>query len=261
MLMVDKPTRARQHRVGTEFESLSEYRHGDDPRRIDWRASARFGYPIVRHYQIERHRDVVILVDCGRLMGADAGRGTKLDCAVDGALMLGRVALESGDRCGLGIFDDRVVGYLPPVGGARSIRWLSECVYDVQSRWRETDFVLMFATLQARQSKRSLVVVLSDLVDMETSRWFRASLARLAKRHVVLFAALRTPLLEQIAREPVTTVQHGSRKAVVFRILSERQEAMHSLRRGGVHVLDVEPSRLTIPLINNFIELRQRNLL
>jgi len=258
--LLDKQTRARHRGMGTEFESLSEYRLGDDPRRIDWRATARYRYPIVRRYQIERHRDVMILIDCGRLMAADTEQGSKLDCAVDAGLTLGRVALESGDRCGVGLFDESVLGYLPPVSGPRSLRWLVESVYDVQSRWRESDFSLMFATLQMRQRKRSLVVVLSDIVDAETSGRFRSSLATLAGRHVVLFAALQTPLLDRIVRAPVESMLDTSRKAVAFRVLRQREQAVHSLKRSGVYVLDVEPGRLTIPLINQFIELRQRHL-
>jgi len=258
--LLDKQTRARHQGMGTEFESLSEYRPGDDPRRIDWRATARYRYPIVRRHQIERHRDVMVLIDCGRLMAADAGQGSKLDCAVDAGLTLGRVALESGDRCGVGLFDDQVLGYLPPVSGPNSLRWLAESVYDVRSRWRESDFTLMFATLQMRQRKRSLVVILSDILDLETSGRFRSSLATLARRHVVLFAALQTPLLGRIVRTPVESMLDGSRKAVTFRILRQRQQAAHWLKRSGVHVLDVEPKRFTIPLINQFIELRQRHL-
>lgn len=261
LLQLDKASRVRHHGAGTEFEMLSEFRAGDDPRRIDWRTSARYRRLVVRRFQIERHRDVMIVVDCGRLMGSDAGVGTKLDRAVDAALMLGRTALDGGDRCGMALFDDQVLRYLPPVSGLRSLRALSEAVYDVQSRWRESDFSRMFATLQSRQSKRSLIVILSDIVDVETSSRFRTSLATLARRHVVLFAALQTPLLRGIVEGPIETLLDGSRQAVAFRVLREREQALHSLKRSGVHVLDVEPDRLTVPLINRFIELRQGSLL
>lgn len=261
IVLLDKLTFSRQHGHGTEFESLHEYRYGDDPRRIDWRTTARLRRPIVRRYQIERHRDVMIVIDCGRLMGTETDRGSKLDCAVDSALLLGRVALQSGDRCGLGLFDDQVRGYLPPVTGPASMNALADCVYDAQVAWRESDFTPMFATLQRRQAKRSLIVILSDVVDAETSEQFRASLLRLQKRHVVLFAALRTSALKRIVREPVETILDGARKAVTFRLLHERERALHSLHRGGVFVVDVEPTQLTAPLINQFIELRQRNLL
>jgi len=261
LLLLDKMSQARQQGVGTEFDQLSEFRDGDDPRRIDWRTTARFGRPIVRRFRVERHRDVMLIIDCGRLMGADAVHGTKLDCAVDSALMLGRTVLEGGDRCGLGLFDDQVLGYLPPVSGSSAMRALTESACSVQSRWREADFTRMFATLQSRQSKRSLLVILSDIIDEATSTRFRASLGTLCRRHVVLFAALQTPLLRQFTRSPVGSMVEGARQAVAFRLLREREVALQSLRHSGVHVVDVEPNELTIPLINRFIELRQGNLL
>ncbi len=259
--LLDKLVFDRQRGEGTEFESLKEYHEGDDPRRIDWRATARMQYPIVRQFQVERHRDVMILIDCGRLMGAQTDRGSKLDRAVDAALMLGSVTLHGGDRCGYGLFDRRVRGYLAPVSGIRSLKALAECVYDADVDWGETSFIDMFATLQARQQKRSLLVILSDVLDSETSRQFRASLLRLAQRHLVLFAALRTPLLANVVSEPVNTLLEGSRKAVTFRLLHEREQALQSLRHAGIHVLDVEPHQLTVQLINEFISIRKRNLL
>lgn len=259
--MLDMATRTRQHGAGTEFESLAEFREGDDPRRIDWRATARIQRPVIRRFQIERHRDVMILVDCGRLMGTDTGHGTKLDCAVDAALILSRVVLQGGDRCGMGLYDSEVRGYLPPVAGRAALSGLTNSVYDLQSNFLESDFGPIFATLQTRQAKRSLIIVISDVVEAETSRQFRASLARLGLRHVVLFAALRTPLLTRVLKEPVESMIDGAKMAVTFRLLRERQLALQSLKHSGVHVLDVEPSQLTIPLVNQFIQLRQRNLL
>ena len=259
--LLDKLLHSRQRGAGTEFAGLNEYRAGDDVRRIDWRATARLRRPIIRQFQLERHRDVMIIVDCGRLMGSETPKGTKLDCAIDAALMLARVALHSGDRCGMAVFSDRVQGYLRPIAGMPAMRAMVESLYDLQPNYRESDFGQMFAALQARQSKRALVVVLSDVVDAETSPRFRESLAALSRRHVMLFAALQTPLLEAIIQAPVHNFLNAAQKAVVFRSQRERERALHAIRRGGVHVLDVTPSELTVPLINRFIELRGANLL
>lgn len=261
LLQLDKLTKALSHGAGSEFESLAEYRPGDDPRRIDWRTTARIRRPVIRRYQVERHRDVMIAVDCGRLMGASVGNGTKLDCAVDAALMLARVALQTGDRCGIAVFDDAVRGYLAPVAGASSIGPLAEQVYALDSKMRESDFGAMFADLQLRQPRRSLIVIISDLVDVETSERMRSSLSRLAQRHVVLLAALQTPLLTQSIQGEVSTMLAAARKGVAFRLLRQRQRALHSIRRAGIHVLDVKPGDLTIPLINQFIDLRSQDLL
>lgn len=261
LLLLDKVSRSRQVGAGTEFVSLFPFRQGDDPRRIDWRASARQRTPIVRRYQVERHRDVLILIDSGRLMGTLTDRGSKLDCAIDSALNLARIALHGGDRCGIGVFDSSLRGYLAPLAGPKSLSRLVDCVYDLQTEWRETDFTRMFAELKHRQAKRSLLVILSDLGDAETSRMHCAALARLSQQHLVLFAALQTPLLRKVIREETASIQQGAGQAVALRLLRDRSRAIHALKHGGIHVIDTVPQRLTLPLINQFIELRQRNLL
>ena len=60
--------RAQQRGLGRDFESLREYREGDDLRDICWTATARRGSPITRQYQTERSQPVWIVLDCGRLM-------------------------------------------------------------------------------------------------------------------------------------------------------------------------------------------------
>ncbi len=258
---LDQRTRTRLQGEGTEFHSLNAYRPGDDPRRVDWRASARSRRLIVRRFQLEQHRDVVVLLDCGRLMGAGAGTGTKLDCAVDATLMLARLALGAGDRVGVALFDSRVRGYLPPQSGVAAFSRIRDAIFDAQSRLEETNFTEMFALLQQRQQKRSLIVVLSDFVDDSTTGRFRAALATLRHRHVVLFAALRTPLLREIVAEPVASMRDAARSAVALRLSRERERALHAIERAGVHVLDVEPGELTAPLLNRYVDLRERNLL
>jgi uncharacterized protein (DUF58 family) len=259
--LLDELQRSRQRGAGTEFESLQPYRLGDDPRRIDWRATARQQSLVVRHFQIERHRDVMIIIDSGRLMGADVGRGSKLDCAVDSALNLARVVLQSGDRCGVAAYDRQVRGFLPPLAGASALRSLAECVYDLQTHWHESDFTTILTELRHKQAKRTFLIFLSDLGDAETSQRTCASLIQLQRQHLVMFAALRTPLLGRVVREPISDTQDASRKAVAFRLLRDRRRALHTLSHNGVHVVDVEPTQLTAPLINQFIDLRQRNLL
>src|SRR2546422_368829 len=58
----------RQPGMGREFESLREYRQGDEPRDVCWTATARRGKPVSRVYRVERSQSVIIVVDDGRLM-------------------------------------------------------------------------------------------------------------------------------------------------------------------------------------------------
>lgn len=261
ILLLDRTLRSRELGAGTEFVSLLPFRDGDDPRRIDWRATARQRSPVVRRYQVEKHRDVIIALDRGRLLGAATDTGSKLDCTVDAALNLARVVLGGGDRCGLVTFDDRVRGYLAPLAGPRALSRLVEAAADLACDFRETDFFSLFATLQRQLTKRCLMVVLTDIGDLEASRTQVAALARLARRHLMLLAAVRTPLLRRVVRTPPEDIAAGARQAVALALLRDRGRALAALQRDGIHVLDVEPGQLTLPLINRFIELRGRNVL
>ena len=211
----------------------------------------------MRRFQVEQHQDVLILIDCGRLMGAAAGRGTKLDCAIDSALLLARVALANGDRCGAAVFDSKVTGFLSPRSSMASFHTVVESLYDAQSRWQETDFAVMFAHLQSRRQKRAVVIVLSDVSDEETSRRARVALASMATRHLVIFAAIQTPLSLTQTRANRRPARRGPPRRGLSP-LAPAPTDFARLRRGNVQVLDVAPSDLTIPLINRYLELRAR---
>lgn len=241
---------------GFEFDTISPFHEGDDPRRVDWRATARHGHLMSRRYRLEQHRDIMLLIDSGRLMGAQMHGGTKLDSAVDAAVRLSRLALISGDRCGLGIFDNTVRGFLPPQMGSRAYRLVLDRLYDLRSQLNETNFNSMFTILKARQQKRALVIILSDIADSETSLQYRSALATLGRNHMVLFAALKSPILETYAGSTIEDYEDVASQAVALRLLRSREAALHMLGGSGVSVLDTEPANLTTPLLNRFLSLR-----
>ena len=176
---------------------------------------------------------MIVLVDSRAVDGDRCRQGTKLDLAVDAALRLIRTALATGDRCGLGVFDNEVRGIRGRSSGTGAMPTFVAALYALESRWRESDFSPMFATIQARQPKRSLIILLSDIVDVETSRRYRESLVKLAQRHVVLLAALQTPLLAELVAVPVEVLADGFKKGVMFRLLRQRSRRFTSCAAAG----------------------------
>ena len=253
--------RATLRGMGSEFERLRDYEPGDDIRRIDWRATAKHRKLISRNYEIESFRDVLVMVDRGRLMASESRETSKLDHAIDAALMISAVALDSGDHAGILVFDKDVSAYLPPRGAISYLPTLIESVYAVQPILEESDFLRAFAHLQIRLPKRSLIVVLTDVIDPEVSRSILEGVLALNKRHLVVFAALRTRAIYDAIAAPVADPLDPFRKAVAYRLVRERGEVIRRLRKGGVEVLDVLPGEITIPLVNKYVELREQNRL
>jgi uncharacterized protein (DUF58 family) len=253
--------RVRQRGSAWEFESLRDYALGDDTRLIDWKASARRRRLIVRNQEAERNQTVLLLIDCGRLMNAEVDGVAKLDHAVNTALVLSHVALTRGDRVGLCAFSNRVHTWVAPRPHRAQMRLLTEALYDLQGNFTETDHGRCLRQLALRHRKRALLIVLTDFVDADTASDMIAHLLRAARRHLVLFAALKDPFLDRAARSHPATSFEGFRKTAAMELLHERREVLERLRQFGAHVLDMEPGGITPPVINRYLEITLRGQL
>jgi uncharacterized protein (DUF58 family) len=252
---------ARRRGDGMEFDSLREYVSGDDPRRLDWAASARRGRPVVRVHRHEHNHAVLIALDASRLMGARAQGRSKLDHAIDAALALAYASLAAGDRVGLAVFDERVRSFLAPRAQRSRIGTFADVLRPVEARRVEADYRALVRELALRQRQRSLVVVLSDFVEAEASRVVDP-LAVLARRHRVLLAALRDPVFGLLDRGLHTLDSRPERHGLLYRrlvlddLLHEREAALATLRRRGIETLDLPPQSITAPVLNRYLAYR-----
>ncbi len=189
--------------LGTEFESIRDYLPDDDLRQVNWPATARMGRPMSNQYRIEQDRDVICVIDCGRLMAAPlSGGATRLDVAVDAATAVGLVADELGDRCGTVAFAGAIERRLAPRrrGGEALVR----AVFDLQPAPVDSDYELAFRTVAS--SKRALVIVFTDLIEEVAARSLVQAVPVLARRHEVVVAGVVDPDLDAVlATAPART--------------------------------------------------------
>jgi len=253
--------RARPPGASTAFAGLRDYVRGDDVRRVSWTATARRDRPVVIEVEAERGQQVIIAIDCGRLMTAPAGDLDKLDHAVNAALMLAWVAQAYGDRVGLMTFDDRVTGFIKPERGTTQLRRITEALYAVQAEFVEPDFGHAMTHLALRVGRRSMVVLLTDVQDPEASRELVAHALRLAARHLVLVVAMSDPAVLSARDAPINTTDRAYEWAAAEEFVASRRESFELLRRGGVLGLDVVAGRLSPTLVERYLELKERALL
>jgi uncharacterized protein (DUF58 family) len=253
--------RARPPGASTAFAGLRDYVRGDDVRRVSWSATARRDRPVVVEVEAERGQQVMIALDCGRLMTAPAGDLDKLDHAVNAALMLAWIAQAYGDRVGLMTFDDRITGFLKPERGSLQLRRITEALYSIQPQSVEPDFGHAMTHLALRLGRRSMVVILTDVQDPESSKELMAHCLRLAARHLVLVVAMSDPAMVEARDAPVTTSARAYEWAAAEEFMSSRRESFDLLRRGGVLGLDVVAGRLSPSLVERYLELKERALL
>ncbi|MBW2701382.1 MAG: DUF58 domain-containing protein [Deltaproteobacteria bacterium] len=252
---------------GSEFESLREYQPGFDIRSIDWKASARMAHLLCREMRAERNRQIILAIDSGRLMsepiaqGIRAGQGaelSRLDHAIHAALTLATVSLQVGDRVGLLSFDDQVRQACPPLRGRAAFGSLSQMASRIEYSSHETNFTLGLMGLAQRQLRRALVVVMTDFVDTIAAELLVENLGRLSRRHLLLFVALRDPMLEVESEREPSGMLDLNRAVVAHRLLQEREMVIRKLRRKGILCIDAPPVHVSTQLIDHYLQVKRR---
>jgi uncharacterized protein (DUF58 family) len=263
---------ARQRGLGRDFESLREYRDGDDLRDVCWTATARRGSLITRQYQTERSQAVWIVLDCGRLMRQRlrhprlghsldddiAAAHTKLDYACSTAVALAQLALYSGDRVGLLVYGQTVQQRLLPGRGAAHLRQIIELLAQARVETSEADHLRATAVLNRLQPRRSLVLWVTDLAETAMRPEVIEGAMQLLRRHVLLFVAMAQPEVERIAAARPKRIDEMFRATAAQEMAARRELLLARLREQGALTLDLDPEKLTSAVLNQYLTVKER---
>jgi uncharacterized protein (DUF58 family) len=259
--------RRRVRGLGREFESLREYRTGDEFRNISWTATARRSKLITRVFQVERSQTVWIVLDAGRLLREQIVRGgaslrlSKLDYAVDAALALAQVALHSGDRVGLLAYGREIQQNRNAGRGANHLHSIVESLALVHPEPYEADHGRAAQALLSEQHRRSLIVWITDLAETAGTPDVVEYALQMTRRHLVLFAAVGQPdLNERVARRPESE-EEMFRYIAAIEIVQRRELLLRRLRQRGVLAMELMPGALAASLVNQYLDIKDRSLI
>ena len=238
---------------GTEFDQLRDYTPDDQFRHMDWAATARAGHPIVRTYRAEEHENVVIVLDNGRLMAAHAEGVSRLEHAMDAVMGLASVADRIGDRVGLIAIDQQVRRVVAPGRGQHQLGRLVDAMYELTPRLGESDYELMAREVIARTSRRSLVVVLTDLQPHVVDASLGRALGVLAHRHQVVVGAVTSSEVTEARHTVPTTAAQAHLVSAAGLAMAARSAAAQRLVGHGIKVLDVPAGQLGPRLVDDYL--------
>ncbi|MDI2099444.1 DUF58 domain-containing protein [Ruicaihuangia caeni] len=246
---------------GTEFDSLREYVRGDDVRSIDWRATARRTDPtgaqklVVRTWRPERDRRVVIVVDTGRLSAARVGDEPRIDTAFESSLLLGALASHAGDRVDLVMVDRRVRGRVQGATGAELLARMVEAMTPVEPELIETDWAAVPGIVRSVTTQRALVVLLTTIDGVGSSRSLLSVLPQLTEKHLVMVASVSDPAEVEAARQR-GDAREVYRAAAAERSLLDAGRVAAAINRLGGEVVLGAPSELPPAVADRYLALK-----
>jgi len=251
----------RQRGIGTEFAELRDYGTGDDLRLIDWKATARRNRPLVRVLEPEHEQTLIILLDRGRLMTAQVSGLKRFDWGLNATLALALAGISRGDRVGVGIFDKQMHAWIPPERGQNQLNKLIDRLTPIQPVLLESDYLGAVTSVVRQQTRRALVVLITDIVDVTASAELLAALGRLTPRYLPFCVTLRDRQVDRLAHTSTTEIKAAYTRAVALDLIAQRQVAFAQLKQKGVLVLDTPADQITDQLVDRYLQLKARNQL
>jgi len=237
-----------------DFRQLREYQDGDVLARVDWKATARRQALISRDYEEQRNQSVILVPDCGRRMRAMDGELSQFDHCLNAMLLIAYIALRQGDEVG-------VVGFggvrrsLKPVKGAPAMPRLLNHLYDYETTTEPSDFTEAAERVMARQKRRALVILLTNL-RTEDSTHLMTAVRLLQKRHLVLVATLREAEMESRAARPIANLGDALGYGALCRYDQERGHLLQTLRGHRIPIVDETAQHLPVALANQYLDLK-----
>ncbi|MCU0570876.1 MAG: DUF58 domain-containing protein [Oculatellaceae cyanobacterium Prado106] len=252
---------AKRLGTGTEFAELREYSTGDDPRLIDWKATARRSRLLLRVLEPEQEQTLIILLDRGRLMTAQVKGLARFDWGLNAALSLALAGLNRGDRVGIGVFDRQMHAWMPPERGQNHLAKIIDRLTPLQPVLLEPDYLNAVTTVTQQQTRRALVVLLTDLIDQTASAELLLAMSRLAPRYLPFCVTLRDAQIDLQAQTLTQDISQSYARAVALDLLTQRQIALAKLKQKGVLCLDAPAHQITEQVVDRYLQLKARGQL
>ena len=253
----------RIRRIGhhLEFEQIKKYVAGDDARTINWKATARKAELMVNNYQDERSQQVYCLIDKGRVMQMPFQGMSLLDYAINASLVICNIAIRKSDRAGLITFQDKIGTLLTASRLNKQMATILEILYNQKTAYRESDFSVLYSAVRRRIPQRSLLLLFTNFETVYSLKRQLPFIKNLAHQHLVVVIFFENTEMKSLVEQKAESLQSIYYKAVAEKFSYEKKMIVWELHKNGIQALLTPPEKLTINIINKYLELKARNVI
>ncbi len=243
-----------------EFEKIKSYVIGDDVRTINWKATARSGDLMVNMYTDAREQQVYAIIDKGRTMRMPFEGMTLLDYSINASLSLLNTVLLKNDRAGLISFSNKIGNLIPAERKTGQLHVLLEALYRQQTDFMESDYEMLLATVLKRINQRSFLLLFTNFETMTALDRHLPFLKRMAARHLLCVVFFQNTLLQTIQEKQPDNTEGIYIKTIAGHFDYEKKQIVAELRRHGIVSILTTPQKLSVDVINKYLELKARQM-
>jgi len=250
--------RTRRIGHGAEFEQIKQYVNGDDPRTINWKASARTGHVMTNHFQEEKSQPVYQIIDTSRVMRMPFNELTLMDYSINSALALSNIILKKGDKTGLLTFDKRVNTVLEANNSSKQLKFMLRELYNQKISQNEANYQMLFYSTRKYISKRSFLILYTNFQSIYALERSLAELKAMSKRHLLLVVLFENTEVTNFSKKRARDLNDIYDKTIAMNVIREKKLIHAELERQGIMNISVTTETLTADVINKYLEVKSK---
>ena len=253
--------RIRKLGHGSEFEQIKSYVPGDDPRIINWKASARAGVIMTNHYQEERSQPIYQILDSSRAMKMPFNELTLLDHSINSALALSNIILKKSDKAGLVGFDKTVHTIMDANNSHYQLKKFLKTLYSLSISDFEANYEMLFLAIRRYVTKRSFLMLYTNFESMYALQRVLPQLKALSKRHLLLLVLFENTELVELSSMPCNSLYDIYDQTMAKKLLIEKEQIHNELDKHGIMNISVTTETVTADVINKYLEVKSRGVI
>ncbi|HHY73518.1 MAG TPA: DUF58 domain-containing protein [Bacillus bacterium] len=244
-----------------EFAKIRTHVVGDDPRMINWRQTAKLYEVMSNEYEPEHGKVITILIDCGRLMGAELTKGNRLEKVLESALTVSAAALKKGDSVSVLAFSKDVKVFVPASKGMGHLQTILQAIYNVNVDSVESNYAHVLQYLQTVQKKRSLLLLFSDIRTFLYEESALYYLQRLRQRHLFFMIGIEDEMLLTKLKEEPQSLQKAMVKSMAQQEMLFKKREKMKWEKQGLLMVEAKEEKLAVTAVSHYFQMINRGLL
>lgn len=253
----------RLKRIGQsyEFEQISPFVEGDDFRYINWKATGKTREIMVNQFREERSQNMYCIISKGRAMKIAFNNITYLDYAINSSLAIANVALKKYDRVGLITFSDKIGVAIRAENRTGQLQKILESLYHEKERDLEPSYELLFRSITKIIKNRSLLLLYANFETVDMLDRVLPILKRINKSHVLVMILFKDEELEARTHKNGSSIHEIYQHTLALQYFAQRREIAAKLNLHGIQTVVSTPRKLSLNVINKYLELKSRGII
>ncbi|PZW37814.1 uncharacterized protein (DUF58 family) [Mesonia algae] len=244
-----------------EFEQIKEYVQGDDIRTINWKATAKHRDIMVNQYQDEKSQPIYSIIDTSRVMKMPFNELKLIDYAINSTLAFSNIALKKKDKVGMLSFSHKIGNYLSANSKMTQLQLILNQLYNVDTKFLDSDFGLLYAHLKRKVTQRSLLMLYTNFEHISSLQRQLPYLKAISKKHVLVVIFFKNTELEKFTEENPENLATIYEQTIATQFKNDKYYMAKELEKHGIQTILTAPKDLSINTINKYLEIKARGIL